>query len=241
MTSPVDSRPQTAVERVVEQLADRVRNGHVRPGDKLPGEASLADEFSVSRPIVREALGQLRERGYIVTVNGRGSFICKPDARGIADALKDQLRFTGETPFDARQLYEVRTAIEVVAVRNACTRSTERQLATMGALLEEMERVQDDPTAFAAADVAFHIEMARASDNPLLALVLTPLVETIISGMLESHSTLGAASDGIRMHGEILRFVREGNPDAAAAAMAQHLRESESIFPSHILTGSQND
>lgn len=240
MASPLDSRPQTAVDRVVEQLAARVRKGEVLPGDKLPGEASLADEFSVSRPIIREALGQLRERGYVVTFNGRGSFVRKPDARSIADALKDQLRFTGGGPFDARQLYEVRTAIEIVAVRNACFRATGQQLETLEALLEEMKRVQDDPAAFAAADVAFHIEMARASDNPLLALVLTPLVETIITGMLESHSTLGAASDGIRMHGEILHHVRNRDPDAAAAAMARHLQESESIFPSYILTGSQD-
>lgn len=235
MASLPEPRRQTAVERVVQELADRVRAGAIRPGEKLSGEASLADEFSVSRPIVREALGQLRERGYIVTVNGSGSYVRKPAADNAADALKDQMRFAGGGSFDAHQLYEVRAAIEAVAVRNACLRATESQIEQLGLLLQEMERAKDDPVAFAAADIAFHIQIARASDNPLLVLVLTPLVETIITGMLESHSRVGAAADGIRMHTEILSCVRQRNPEAAAVVMAKHLRESEIVFPSHIL------
>ena len=73
--------------------SEGLQAGILAPGDRLPAEASLAVEFSVSRPIVREALGRLRERGYLVTVTGSGTYVRRPDAWSMAEALKRHLRF----------------------------------------------------------------------------------------------------------------------------------------------------
>lgn len=226
---------QTAVGRVVDDLSERIQAGLLAPGDRLPGEASLAVEFSVSRPIVREALGQLRERGYLVTVNGSGTYVRRPDAGSIAEALKRHLRFAQGGAFTVAQLYETRAAIEVTAARRAAERATAQQRADLAEILEAMSACAGDPGAYAAADMSFHVELARASGNPLLALVLEPLVETIVSGMLESHAREGATDDGITMHARILECVQSGDADGAAAAMVQHLHQSQAMFPEHLL------
>jgi len=225
----------TAVSRVVDELSDRIQSGELVPGDRLPGEATLAAEFCVSRPIVREALGQLRARGYLQTVNGSGTYVRQPDARGIAEVLQRHLRFAEGGAFTAAQLYETRAAIEVTAARRAAERATPAQRAELARILQTMSTCAGDRAAYAAADMSFHVELAKASGNPLLALVLEPLVEVIVTGMLESHARLGATQDGISMHAQILACVNAGDVDGAATAMAAHLQQSQEMFPEYVL------
>lgn len=227
----------TAVARVVEVLARRIDSGDLSPGDKLPGEATLASELSVSRPIVREALGQLRERGYVTTVNGSGTYVQSPDAETIADALRRHLRLADRGSINVAQLYEARAAIEVTAARLAATRASAQSLATLEGLLQSMRTSATRSTAYSSADMAFHVELARASGNPLLPTLLEPLVEVIVTGMIESHGRDGAVDDGITMHARVLECVKAGDADGAADAMAEHLAQSQRLFPDHVLTG----
>jgi DNA-binding FadR family transcriptional regulator len=215
---------------VVEELSERIQAGSLVPGDRLPGEAALAVEYSVSRPIVREALGRLRERGYLITVNGSGTYVRRPDAGSIAEVLRRHLRFADGGAFTIAQLYETRAAIEVTAARRAAMYATDDQCAVLAQILEGMSESASDAASYAAADMSFHVELARSSGNPLLALVLEPLVETILSGMLQSHDRQGATADGISMHAKILNCVRQRDAEGAAAAMAQHLQQSQALF-----------
>lgn len=234
MTQP-QVHNKTAVSRVVEALAERILGGALSPGDRLPAEAALASEFEVSRPIVREALGQLRERGYLQTINGSGTYVRRPDARTIAQAFQRHLRFAEGGPFTVAQLYETRAAIEITAARRAAHHAEPEQCAALAEIVQRMSDCAGDRAAYAAADMAFHVELARASGNPLLALVLEPLVETIVTGMLESHHVRGATEDGISMHARILAFVQAGDAQGAAEAMEVHLRQSQEVFPEHAL------
>ncbi len=227
----------TAVARVVEVLARRIDSGELSPGDKLPGEATLASDLSVSRPIIREALGQLRERGYVTTVNGSGTYVQSPDAETIADALRRHLRLADQGSINVAQLYEARAAIEVTAARLAADRASAESLDTLEGLLQSMRTSATRSTSYSSADMAFHVELARASGNPLLPTLLEPLVEIIVTGMIESHGRDGAVDDGIAMHARVLACVKAGDADGAANAMAEHLAQSQRLFPDHVLTG----
>jgi GntR family transcriptional repressor for pyruvate dehydrogenase complex len=225
----------TAVARVVAVLARRIDSGELTPGDKLPGEATLATELSVSRPIIREALGQLRERGYVTTINGSGTYVQSPDAETIADALRRHLRLADQGSISSAQLYEARAAIEVTAARLAAERASFEGLETLRGLLHAMRTSARNSTAYSSADMAFHVELARASGNPLLPTLLEPLVEIIVTGMIESHGREGAADDGISMHARVLDCVERGDAEGAGLAMAEHLARSEELFPDHVL------
>lgn len=105
------ARPQRAVDQIVGQIEGLLRDGKLRPGDRLPSERALAEQFAVSRNTVREALRILEFNGMLVLKRGStgGAFVTQPDTgasvRGIADALD-------RAGFPARDLKAARTSLE---------------------------------------------------------------------------------------------------------------------------------
>jgi len=85
-------------EALADQIEERILAGQLEAGAKLPSEDALARQFGVSRPVVREALAQLRERGLVETVSGSGTFVKHPDADHLTEAVLRHLRVAaGET------------------------------------------------------------------------------------------------------------------------------------------------
>lgn len=226
----------TALESLIQQIEAQILGGDLRPGDKLPGEATLAVEHGVSRPVVREALSQLRERGYLHTVNGLGTFVRRPDPATISSAIQRHLAFSEENRITVDHLYEAREAIEVSSARLAARRSSAEDIALLNEHLAEMRDGRSDRSRYAAADMAFHICVARASGNPLLPSLLTPLVQTIIRGIRASHSTPQGVDLGLAMHAKVLECLTARDAEGAAQAMTQHLADSRRLFPEEVLS-----
>jgi len=234
--------PNTRIERVslidtlVGELESQIISGAYSTGSRLPGEEDLAAQFGVSRPVVREGLSRLRERGYLETVNGRGTFIRRPDAEHLSASLLRQLRVGADEGYTVESLYEARTAIETTTAGLAATRAGERHLQRLGQLLVDMETHRGDASGYTAADLGFHIEVARAAANPFLAALLQPLATLIIEGMLESSQTSPrAVDDGIRLHRVILGCIDAGDAHGAADAMRRHMADSRRAFPDAVL------
>lgn len=225
----------TLLDSLVEQLAGQVHSGELAPGVQLPGEAAIGARWGVSRPVVREALALLRERGYLYTVNGSGTFVRHPDASHVAAALERHMTLTERDVLTVSHLYEARQAIEVTGARLAATRAVAADRAELERYLDDMRRNRDDRALYAAADVGFHVTLARASKNPLLPTLLTPLVRIIVEGVMESHRTPRGVSLGINGHSLILDGVTAGDEELAAQAMRKHLKDSRKIFPSDVL------
>src|SRR5580704_15386008 len=97
----------------------------------------MAAQFGVSRPLLREALAELRAEGFVQTESGRGTFVRHPTESDLADAFGHQLLLAVPSP-TADQLYEARQAIEVVAAELAAQRATPDSLATLERLLATM-------------------------------------------------------------------------------------------------------
>lgn len=225
----------TVMESLIRHVEAQVLAGDLRPGDKLPGEATLAHQYGVSRPVVREALSQLRERGYLTTVNGSGTYVRHPDPSTISSAIERHLAFSEENRISVDHLYEAREAIEVSAARLAARHASLEQLAMLQEHLQEMREGRMDRARYAAADMAFHIGVARASGNPLLPSLLTPLVQTIIRGIRASHSTPQGVDLGLAMHAAVLECLIAQDPEGASRAMIQHLADSRRLFPEEVL------
>lgn len=234
--------PQRRLERVslidslVAQLEAQIVAGEFAVGTRLPAEEELAGQFGVSRPVIREGLSRLRERGYLQTVNGRGTFVRHPGADHLAASLLRQIRIGSPEGYDADHLYEARGAIELSTARLAAARASQDNIDRLRDHLDQMVRFRDDPTAYTRADVSFHIEVAHASGNPFLGALLQPLATIIIEGILESSQTRPeAVEDGIRMHTEVLRCIEERDAEGAAQAMDSHLHDSRRAFPAGLL------
>lgn len=185
--------------------------------------------------MVREALSQLRERGYLHTVNGSGTYVREPDPSTISSAIERHLAFSEDNRITVDHLYEAREAIEVCAARLAAQRANAEHIAALQEHLREMHEGRSERARYAAADMAFHIGVARASGNPLLPSLLTPLVQTIIRGIRASHSTPEGVDLGLAMHAAVLDCLIAKDSEGAARAMRQHLADSRRLFPEEVL------
>jgi GntR family transcriptional regulator, transcriptional repressor for pyruvate dehydrogenase complex len=225
-------RKRSLVEKLVAEVRGQITAGRLTEGQQLPTEARMAAEFGVSRPLLREALAELRAEGFVETVNGRGTFVRHPSETDLADAFVRQLQLSSSEPgLTADHLYEARQAIELCSAGLAAERATPELTATLERLLQAMVDSRGDAAAYTAADVGFHVTVARATENPLLPALLAPIATMIIKGMFESHGTPDAVQLGIAAHGRVLSAIKRGKPEAARRAMAAHLRESRTVFP----------
>jgi GntR family transcriptional repressor for pyruvate dehydrogenase complex len=223
------------VERLAAEVRAQIISGKLAVGQPLPTEARMAAEFGVSRPLVREALAHLRAQGFVETISGRGTFVQHPSESDLADAFARQLVLSVGPGPTADDLYEARQAIEVVSAELAARRATEDSIAALERLLAAMKESREDAAAYTAADVGFHVEVARASLNPLLPTLLAPLATLIVEGVFESYSSADAVRIGIAGHGRVLRAIKAGDPAAARRAMAAHLHESRQVFPERVM------
>jgi DNA-binding FadR family transcriptional regulator len=209
--TPVD-RP-TAGDAVRNSLKEAIESGALAVGDKLPTEAELSRAYSVSRPVVRQALESLRVLGLVETRAGRGTFV-------LASQVKTPLLLGECSTLD---LHEVRLYLEVPAARLCATRRGDEDVAELDRILEEHRSVTTDVNAMADVDIAFHLAIARASRNPLLPQLIGHLRQPLEGQTFAINARAGRLRRAIEEHAAVLEAIRAGDPDAAAAAMERHL------------------
>jgi len=228
------------IDSLVQRLESQIVSDEYPVGTRLPGEEELASQFGVSRPVVRESLSRLRERGYLETVNGRGTFVRHPDVEQLSASLLRQIQIRSHDGYTVDNLYEARLTMESTTVRLAAERATAEDVARLREHLDEMIRKRGDSEAFTAADVSFHIDIATAAKNPFLSALLQPLVRIIVEGVLGSSLVPESVEDGIRVHTQLLDHIENRNPDGAADAMRLHLADSRRAFPDAVLRKWRN-
>ncbi|MET3920807.1 DNA-binding FadR family transcriptional regulator [Arthrobacter sp. UYEF20] len=203
----------SAAEAVFNALRSDIESGEVAVGAKLSSEAMLAQQFSVSRSVIREALRSCTALGLTVTKTGKGTFV-------VANKVANDLTL-GQ--YSARDLTEARPHIEVPAAGLAALRRSDEELETLRHVVEAMT-TETDPESWVALDSSFHATIARASGNKVFASVVAD-----IRGALAFQSeTLNMVADRQQAsdveHQQILAAVEAGSAEDARAAMAEHLR-----------------
>ena len=167
-------RPALA-ERIYHLLYSRISNGDYPANRKLPPEKTLAEEFGVSRPVVRAALERLREQGLVHSRQGAGSF--------VREARTAPLGFARvETIADIQRCYEFRICIETTSAALAAARRNQAALEEIGTALSLMDAATDLLTHREDADYAFHLAVARAANNQYFEASMRALREHIYVG-----------------------------------------------------------
>ena len=121
-----------------------IKNGTLKPGDKLLPVHQLAEQFQVGRSAVREALSALRAMGLIEMKQGEGTYVKNFDSSSLTKSLNNRLLMKKE---DILNLLEVRKVLEVGAVRAAAAKRTEDNLQNMKHWLDEMAKSIGDEKA----------------------------------------------------------------------------------------------
>src|SRR5262245_22196530 len=164
---PLNFRPvqnTTLPEAIAEQIMAMITDGHLKPGDRLPTEPELMEQFGVGRSTLREALKSLVMAGLIETRRSAGTFVSESYSGFLSDRLKWAVVFSSQ---ELQHIVEVRYALEGETAALAAQRATVEQKEQLARLYTALIEAQDPETA-AENDTAFHVLIAEASHNPVL-------------------------------------------------------------------------
>jgi GntR family transcriptional regulator, transcriptional repressor for pyruvate dehydrogenase complex len=235
LSEPVRSPANTPLRRsrglvgeIVEALAGNIREGTIKPGDKLPTEAEIMARYDVSRTVVREALSRLQASNLVETRHGIGTFVMTPQQHGNFKIADQDF----STIADVISVLELRISLESEAAGLAAQRRTPANLVLMQSALQAFQQAIADESDGVPSDFDFHMEVARATGNRHFADLMTYLGKMIIPRARVN--TLQSVPEGRlqylqRVHGEhesIFVAIRNQDSEGARAAMRTHLSNS---------------
>jgi GntR family transcriptional regulator, transcriptional repressor for pyruvate dehydrogenase complex len=215
-------RPTRASSDVIAQIRAAIFSGRFRPGDRLPTEREMAQQFGVSRVTVRDALRALETSGLIrVKVGGQGGpYVAEPDISLLSDSLGTHLQLRGTT---FRELAEARLALETTAARLAAERATEEDLAALQSAIQGPIRPSADA---AATSMDFHTALVMAAHNGALLAMFMATRALIQEAFDALHAQQPDMADAARTaHGELYRAIAARDAERAVRIMREHLYE----------------
>ena len=175
-------------ETITAYLIERIGAKVLRPGDALPSESDLAAQFSVSKPVVREALKALAARGLVDIRQGRATTVQALSSAPLNAFFGVAIRASDN---GLREALELRRAIETETAALAAERATSTHVAALEEIVVRMRRDLKRLDAWLAADYAFHMLLVRCADNGLLVY----LTEALGDVMKQSMQLLGSQTD----------------------------------------------
>jgi GntR family transcriptional regulator, transcriptional repressor for pyruvate dehydrogenase complex len=210
-------------DRVAEDLLQRIRDRTLQPGDRLPTENELCEEFGVSRTVVREATRFLVARGVVEVRAGSGAVVAAIGPASASESLALFLEGLPESDYVA--MHEVRDVLEIKSARAAAERASDEDVAAIAACHETMRELiaGDDLEALSQADLAFHARLAAATGNEILVTLLEALGPTLMRPREVNLVDADARAEALQAHDAVLVAVQARDPDAAAAAMSGHM------------------
>ena len=215
---PLGRRP-ALVEQVAGRLRQGIIDGHFPPESELPSEGDLAKSMEVSHTVIREAMRTLRSQGLVDVAQGR-----RPRVRPVGpEVVQESLEvFLRRTDSSLRELTDLRRLLEVEIAAMAAERVNEEQLELMQKAIDQHDKAEDLDAAI-EADMRFHDLLAQASGN-----MLFPLILSTVSGLLRETrrrtiSQVGV-DHGVAGHRAVLDALRKNDPEAARAAMREHIQ-----------------
>ncbi|HZD66491.1 MAG TPA: FCD domain-containing protein, partial [Acidimicrobiales bacterium] len=195
-------------------------------GEQLPAERALAERFGVGRPLIREVLRRLGERGLVETKPGRGTFVRElQPSNGMA--APEVFARRGEVT--ARHVIDARRALESEAAALAATQRSPEDLTGLGELLSAFERA-DDVAAATELDVAFHEAVVGASRNTVLQILCGSIRSLTYALVLRSHTDRLVNDASFGFHRATYAAIAAGDVNGAREAAARHFTSGEQRY-----------
>jgi len=198
-------------EQVLDVIRQAILDFHYKPGQRLI-ERELIEQVGVSRTTIREVLRELEAEGLVTTVPQKGAIVVVP------------------SPEEAADLYEVRTALEELAVRRFVERASDEQVAELRATADAFKATVEaggDTKAMLAAKDAFYDVLLEGAGNNEIHSILNSLQARVRMLRAASMSNPGRGPKIIKELDELVGAIERRDGDAAAAACARHLGRAE--------------
>ena len=222
MTGP-QSRSRDAI---AAQIEAEIVGGQLMPGDRLLSERQLSERYGASRPIVREALRSLVERGLIDVAPGRGAFVRSPSSLQGTRPLDALYRRRQPT---ARHLSEARIMLECEAASLAAQHAGLDDVTELQRRLDALEASRS-PFESVRNDLAFHLTVAAASHNPVIETMFASIAPLSVELMVRSIGDPDVTQRSGPYHRATYEAIAARDPDRAREAMRAHLSVARDTY-----------
>lgn len=225
-----EEAPTSLVSKVVHGIRRLIRSEGLKIGDPLPSEAAIGDELGVSRAVVREAYRSMAALKLISVGNGRRARVSEVDPEVLALVI-DHGVTTDQV--SVQQILDVRRTIEMRTVGLAALRRTDKEAREIVALAAAMRTDFEDADRVMEHDIAFHETIARASRNPIFALIVGSFHvvtrQTWRIGWL-ARQTDADRYENVSCHEAIAAAIERGDRTRAETLMAEHFDNTVKVL-----------
>jgi DNA-binding FadR family transcriptional regulator len=222
-THPI--RRRKLYEEIADQIEEMILAGQYASGDQLPSEREIMEAFQVGRTSVREALFALQKMGLVEISSGEKARVTRPTADKLINELAGAARHMLAETDGVRWFQEARMLFETALARYVAENHKPEDLRLMEQALEDNRRSIDDPAAFIATDVPFHHVLPTISGNPIFMALHRAMSGWLLDVRNVTVKLPGSAERAYQAHRRVYQAIAAGDPDAAAAAMRDHLED----------------
>jgi len=231
-------------QHIIDQIRNAIFDGRLKPGDKLPSERELIENFKVGKATLREALRSLEVLGFLEIRKGvsGGAFVTEVDMTKARDSFTNFLLFKN---LSLKDLSEVRLLLEPYIAEKATLAITREDLHRLEKLIKGSEQAIRSDIAFESRkdEIEFHRIIASVTGNPILMFILDFVENLLIdtkailkpgkefsTKVLRSHKRIYNAlleRNIKKVHQEMVRHIREVEKDLLAAHKERHIEEQK--------------
>ena len=220
------ARREHLPDEIARVLEREITAGTLARGERLPTETALAQQFGVSRNVVREAVARLKYEGLIETRQGLGAFVSTNPANLSFRIDGDDLSLRAEM----RHIFELRVEVEVGAAALAAERRSDEQLKRIRGAVDDIARAITEGADGTPADATFHLALAEASNNPYYRDFMVFLANRVGQSIAVAREHSARHGDWTEVvqgeHERIYQAIAGHDPDAARIAVRDHLTKA---------------
>jgi GntR family transcriptional regulator, transcriptional repressor for pyruvate dehydrogenase complex len=222
-------RTDRSSQIIVEQIKDAIFQKKIRPGDKLPSERQLMEQFQACRVTVREALKLLEYAGILEIKRGTqgGAYVRDPNIKFINNFLRDMFSMGN---INVADLTEARIAVEPFTLRLAAERMSEESLEQLRQNIDETREClkRKNPNDARLLNLEFHRIIAQASGNLVIFFMIDSIMDIMENNISPAFDlSIKAVERTLHLHEEIYQTIKNRSPEKAQELMLKHVREIE--------------
>jgi GntR family transcriptional repressor for pyruvate dehydrogenase complex len=211
---------------VVRQIEGLILRGILRPGERLPSERELSERMNVSRPSLREALGNLQDRGLLTSKAGAGVYVAEVLGSAFAPALVNLFSTHDKAVFD---YINFRRDMEGLAAQRAAEKASDTDLKVIDTIFRKMEAAHQkrNPADEAHLDAHFHLAIIEASHNVIMLHMMRSMYELLREGVFYNRTIMFkqrmTRDTLLEQHRAINTALQARDPAGARLAVETHL------------------
>jgi len=215
-------------QNITKQIRNAIFGGRLKPGDKLPSERELIENFKVSKATLREALRSLEVLGFLEIRKGvsGGAFVTEVDMTKARDSVTNFLLFKN---LSLKDLSEVRLLLEPYIAEKATLAITKEDLSRLEKLIKDSEYAIKNGIGFESRknEIEFHRIIASITGNPILMFILDFVENLLIDTKAVLKPGKEFSNKVLKSHKRIYNALLERNVEKVHEEMVKHIREVE--------------